>query len=274
MNMVRAGFLITALVATSPGAVAQVISYNATSFPEEMGWLRRSVTFQSDRWLENGWFVQFTEMIQAQPGGPLYEKEDWYEHSLASFSGTTAWYCQWRMVTDGPSEAIPAIAPAAFVASGFSGILYHFTIAEDRVRLIRDAALPLVWADITPGPHTYLLELRGTESYTFYIDGQLIDSGVPEGAYPTSDSRLVFGARAPGETATTRWDYIRFGVIPQPGGGDYDSNGVIDATDVYFFLDCLLGPDADGPGCRWADLNGDGKVNGADIQPFSAALAE
>jgi hypothetical protein len=71
--------------------------------------------------------------------------------------------------------------------------------------------------DIEPGiPHTYRLELFGSEFYSWSIDGQIIDAGVPEGAYPTSDSAIVFGARAAIEDSTTRWDYIRLGVIPEP----------------------------------------------------------
>lgn len=230
------------------------------------------MSYPADRWLDNGWFVQFTETIpMPEPELPV-DEEDIYDHPLNAFVGLPM-FVHWCMVTDGTRAGIPNVSPAAMVASGFSGILYHFTIAEDQVRLIRDAAMPMVWADIAPGvPHTYRLELYGADSYCFYIDGILIDTGIPEGAYPTSDSKLVFGARAPGEPATTQWDYIRFGVIPQDGSGDFDSNSVVDAGDSYFFLDCLLGPDAAGPGCRWADMNGDGVANGDDAQLFALAM--
>jgi len=128
--------------------------------------------------------------------------------------------------------------------------------------------------DIAPGiPHTYYLEIRSAQLFTWYIDGQVAATGVPEAILNLSDGVIAWRAKSWYLPSTTKWDYIRYGTIPADGSGDYDSNGVVDTTDVYFFLDCLLGPDANGPGCRWADLNGDGQVNGDDIQPFAAALA-
>ena len=181
------------------------------------------------------------------------------------------------MLTDGP-EAFGAIAPASIVAGGQSGVNYHFTIARDQVRLIRDSQLPFIFADIDPAiPHLYRLELQGSDSYRFSIDGIEIDAGVPEGAYPTDDSFLVFGATAAIEASTTRWDYIRFGAIPIDGSGDFDSDEDVDGSDFYFFHECMTndrpgingGPDLDaGPGCRFADFDTDNDVDLLDFAEF------
>ncbi len=195
---------------------------------------------------------------------------------MAGFGGSAEFFIEWRLYADGDSSEITGTAPASLVAtSDTGGIQYHFTIARDQARLIRDNFLPIVYVSMNSGlPHTHRLELRGQTSYVWYIDGRIVDSGIPEGAFPGSDAdRLSFRAKSEYLDNTVWWDYIRYGVIPRDRSGDYDSNGVVDATDVYFFLDCLLGPDANGPGCRWADMNSDGKVNGDDIQPFAAALA-
>jgi hypothetical protein len=257
------------LLALGTVAIAEVVTYEATSFPEDQGWERRDVLFPADRWIEDGWFFQHAEIVD--PGPPQEVEQDLYDRSLAPFAGAATFFVQWRIETDGPREGIPAVAPAALSAYGYSGILYHFTIAEDQARFI-DSDLSVLLIEIEPGvPHTYYLELHGTDSYVWYIDGTRIDAAEPEGPYPTSDSVIVFGARAAVEASTTRWDYIRFGVIPQDGSGDFDSNGV-DLDDLYFFQDCLLGPDGDGPGCRWADINGDGIADGQDIDLFVDAL--
>ena len=81
-------------------------------------------------------------------------------------------------------------------------------------------------------------------------------------------------ARYYNDEQTARWDYVRYGVIPADHSGDFDSNGIVDQSDLYFFVDCLLAPDYDaaGPGCRWADMNGDGKADGADVQLFVRAM--
>jgi hypothetical protein len=154
-------------------------------------------------------------------------------------------------------------------------VLYHFVIGDSQIRFLRDVGLPYVYANIQPGvPHTYRLELRGTQSYMLWIDSVLIDSGVPEGPYPVSSSGMSFRGKASAPVNTTMWRYVRFGRIPADYSGDYDSSGVVDETDLYFFVDCLLGPqvDASGPGCKWADINADGVANGGDIQLFASAM--
>ena len=156
------------------------------------------------------------------------------------------------------------------------GIHYHFTIADDQVRFLRDPSVPIVWVDIEAGvPHTYRLELYGLELYVWCIDGEVVDSGVPEGPYPTSDSFIVFGAKAAGRPTTTRWDYIRYGTIPDDGSGDFDSDGDRDLRDFYFFEECLRnggsGTDA-APSCTWADMDADGDADLLDFAEFQAAF--
>jgi hypothetical protein len=105
-------------------------------------------------------------------------------------------------------------------AFGNGNANYHFTITEDLVRVIRDNQLPIVYVDIAPGvPHTYRLELHWDELYAWFVDDQLIDSGTPFGLYPRPDSRIIWGARYYLNEHTTRWDYVRYGTIPEPGTG-------------------------------------------------------
>jgi len=266
-----------ALVAPS---LAAIVSYEGNSFPEDVGWERRETLFTADRWTQGGWFFQSADIVG--PGPPEVPEEDIYDYSLAEFAGTEMLFVEWRMQTDGPREGIPAVAPAALVAGGRMGIWYHFTIAEDQVLFVRDPYVPAVWVDIEPDvPHTYRVELYVEELYLWYIDGELVDSGVPEGPYPTSDSVIVFGARAAGGTITAQWDYIRFGVQPADGSGDYDSDEDVDNRDFYFFHECLTnarlgingGPDDDaGPGCRFADFDADGDVDLRDLAAFQNAF--
>lgn len=73
---------------------------------------------------------------------------------------------------------------------------------------------------------------------------------------------------------TTRWDYVRFGVIPEDGSGDYDSDSAVTLDDFYFVHECLTnqrpgingGPGKDaGPGCRFVDFDFDDDVDMKDI---------
>ena len=106
----------------------------------------------------------------------------------------------------------------------------------------------------------------------WYIDNEIMVSDTPSGPYPAFFPTINWRTRSWWLDNTTEWDYIRYGTIPADGSGDFDSGGVVDQTDVFFFVDCLLGPDADGPGCRWADMNGDTITDGADIQLFAEAM--
>ena len=199
-------------------ASADVVLYEGTSFPDDVGWERADRLYLADRWLDDGWLVQQADIVHAGP--PQETEDDFYRHSLAAFAGIEAFFVEWRMETDGPREGFPAVAPAALAAAGNMGIWYHFTIAEDQVCFARDPSVPILFVDIEPGvPHTYRLEVFGDQFYTWRIDGELVDYGIPEGPYPTSDSVILFGARAAIETITARWDYIRFGEVPEPASG-------------------------------------------------------
>ncbi len=270
--------LLTFVAAAVPGlAQAQLVSYDANSFPEESGdgWIRLEALFPAERWLDAGWLFQAPIVL---PCPPKCWTQDYYRRKLTDQSGLSSWHLAWVMVTDGP-QAFGAVAPAVIVAGGTSGLLYHFTIAKDRARLIRGSQFPIVFADLEEGvPHLFRLELRNTPppgTYLFTIDGEVIDEGVAEGFYPTDDSRITFGASAAIEDSVTRWDFVRFGRIPDPGSGDMTGDGLIDLEDFRFFLECA---DAGGPetdtmaGCLFADMDQDGDVDFHDFKTFQLAF--
>jgi len=205
----------------SPAALGGIVTYDGTVFPETQGWRRSTGGYFSDRSLSDGWLIQQAEVVPQDPPNLDASEDDFYYHSVAEFAGSETFFLEWRVQTDGQRSGFPNVSPAPIVAGGTRGILYHFTIAEDQVRLI-DSNLSVLLFDIEVGiPHTYRLELYGTESYSFLIDGHVVDSGVPEGAYPTLDSEIVFGGRAVhGQDITTvRWDYVTYGAIPEPATG-------------------------------------------------------
>ena len=253
---------------------AAVIAYEGDGFPEQMApaW-ERSTYCSPVRWIEQSWLIQQLDApgeCNPPPGGDL----DRYLASLAPFTNAPSFFVEWRIQTDGDRSEIPFTAPSSLVLGGSGPVGYHFTIARDQIRFIRDNFAPVLYIEIAPDQaHTYRLELYGITAYAWYVDGDMIDSGVPEGQFPSAVSDVLsMRAKSQSLPNTTRWDYIRFGSIPQPASGDFDSSGAVDANDVYFFLDCLLGPDSAGPGCRWADMNNDGTVNGGDVQLFAALL--
>jgi len=267
-------------------ASAAVLTYEGDALPEELGW-ERVGTLDADRSFDSGRFVQFLRLGDWAPG-PLGEA-DFYQRYLGVFSDKQGFFIEWRVETDAPSSILDSSGiPTVVSAAGTAAANYHFTITDARVQVWRSNFLPILLVDIEPGvPHTYRLELCGPplceeHEYAWYIDGRLGDTGVAEGPYPNSNSVLIWGARHYQFDNKARWDYLRYGLVPDDSSGDYDSDGVVTHNDFYFFHECLTnerpgingGPGNDaGPGCRFADFDFDDDVDLFDAAEFQLNFA-
>jgi len=224
--------------------------------------------------LDTGEFIQSLNPLQN--GAQL----DAYKRSIAEFTGAPSFFVAWREATDTPHSAINHTPNTISVWSNSTFDLFDFIVTTDQVELLRGDAGgsgTIITFNLQGSVfHSYYLALHSDLSYDWYIDGSLMNVGQFPSPYPDTSSGIEWGARCfstdPPQNA--KWDYIRYGVIPADHSGDFDSNGIVDANDLYFFVDCLLGPDYDaaGPGCKWADMNNDGKADGADVQLFAQAM--
>jgi hypothetical protein len=266
------------LLALGTAALAEIVTYEGGVFPEDAPapW-ERIGTFDADRWIEDGWFHHFCD-LGVWPG-PRMGEDDWYQRWVTEFAGTDIFFVAWRVQSTAPSEILDFFGtPTVLSAFGNSSAYYHFRFTDERVLVMRGTMLPLVYLDIEPGvAHTYYLEVSTVMPgqryvYAWYCDAVLIDEGVADGPFPTTDSEIIWGARHDTFDNHARWDYIRYGTIPQPGSGDFDSSGLVDLTDLRLFQDCLLGPVPHGPSSRWADMDGNGITDGLDIGLFVDAL--
>ncbi len=255
---------------------AQVTLYECDVFPENADppW-ERAGTFDADRWVDAGWFYHFVEL--GIWGPPPIGENDVYRHYISTYAGEEAFFIQWEVESGAPpSDIDPDVngTPCVLAAYGNGNANYHFTITNGRVRVIRNSHLPVVYVDIEPDePHTYRLELYWDEVYAWYIDGELIDSGLPYGLYPREDSKIIWGSRYYLAEHTTRWNYVRYGrIIP----GDVDSDGDLDLDDFHILQECISnnGPGVEpDPGCTFADINADGQVDFHDFAVFQRAFS-
>jgi len=253
-----------------------VYSYECDSLPRDAGWTLLQAWCSPQEWVADGKLYHHVEFCPGYdpPEGQQFD----YRRLLTEFEGVESFFVEWRLETDGDRSEIPFGAPAGFSAWSSGSVDYLFFFASDQVRFVRDNRLPIVWADVTPGvPHAYRVESYGNELYVLYIDGHVIDAGIPEGPYPSLGPAVNLRAKAQFVESTTIWDYIRWGDIPVDGSGDFDSDGGVDLGDFYFFHECLTnrrpgingGPDNDaGPGCRFADFDDDTDVDLRDIADF------
>lgn len=257
---------------------AQVVTYEASVFPELEGWEHRLAdTPGADRSLDDGWFVQSLDLPDGWPE-PTGDA-DFYKRSLSEFVDVDQFFIEWRAVTDNPSWLLDhSQVPAVVSAAGNMGVVYHTTLTDSKTQLFRTTSIPLVFVEVLPGePHVYRVEMRGSDSFAWFIDGTIVETGVPRNPYPDPTAFLIWGARRSYIDASVGWDYLRFGVIPQDSSGDYDSDSVLTLFDQYFVHDCLTkdgpgifgGPGQNaGPGCRFADFDSDTDADLLDFAVF------
>jgi len=262
------------LSAAATPALAQVFSSEFFSDPVSEGWQLIQQYCDPETWNEQGWYHQRLS-LDACPPGPG-GGQDSYRRSLEPLNGTAEFFVEFRVQTDGDRSEIPGGAPALVAIGNNAGVLYHTTVARDLVKFIAHFDLPGRFDEIEPDtPHIFRIELYPGR-YAFYIDSYLIDEGVPDGPFPAHDSVITWRGKSWYLPCENAWDYLRYGVIPL-GSGDYDSDGVVTLFDHYFVHDCLTkdgpgifgGPGQNsGPGCRFADFDGDLDTDLLDFAAF------
>ncbi len=271
---VKVGALFVLTVAVT--VRGDVFSSEFSSHPLHEGWDLVQEYCDPETWVENGWYQQEFDLVGCPPPPPDGDQEA-YSRWLTDYNGALEFFLEFRVLTDGERSEIPGGAPSGVAMGNFFGVLYHVTVARDQVKFLRDVDLPIWFIDIHPDvAHCYRIELC-PDRYIFYIDGDVADEGVPEGPFPSHDSRITWVGRAWYLSCHNSWDYVRYGVIPQDGSGDYNSDAEVGLDDFYFFHECLTnrrmgingGPGQDaGPGCRFADFDDDTDVDLHDLAAF------
>jgi hypothetical protein len=265
--------LLSAIVAP---VRAQVFTSEFVSAPISEGWGAIQQVCGPITWIEDGWYHQELDPDACPgPGGG----RDVYRRSLAAFDGTSEFFTEFRVQTDGERSEIAFGGPALLVLGNNAGVIYHVTIARNLIQFYRAADLPILFVEIEPDrPHTFRVELYSNR-YAFYIDGDLIDEGEPDGPFPANTPRITWQGQSWYLPCHNAWSYIRYGRLPQNGSTDYDSNGEITLFDWYFMHECLTkdgelysgpwqaGPGS-GPGCRFVDSDGDSDTDLLDFAEF------
>ena len=263
--------LVVLELALASTVFADVVSTEFSSSPENEGWDIIQIYCEPELWIEDGWFFQYVDLCPGEP--PPGGQTAAYRRSLADFIGQDEFFIEWVVETDADRSEIPWGGGVALSAWSLGGVNYAFSIAGDLAELNRDNLLRIIEVEITPGPHTHRLELFGAELYVWYIDGEIVDSGVPEGAYPSSNPNMNFRNKAAWGPNLARWNYIRYGTIStQPG--DFNSDGEIDFYDLYFFYECLTTEAGGWAGCAWADMDFSGQTDCDDWALFVEAWTD
>ena len=166
--------------------------------------------------------------------------------------------------------------PSVAVASD-DGWALCFTFSPTSIHSYHEYVdIPIPPADPnSPAFHTYALLSVDMRDYELYIDGALVREGWFAHRFATS--LVIWGDGGDGVASAHHWDYFRCGVASAPLTGDVNCDGTVDFADINPFVQVLT--DGEGyqgtySGC-WpenADINADGTVDFGDINPFVELL--
>ncbi len=277
LNFPACSSVALVLVSASVG-LADVYFFECDSLPTSAGWTQINAFCGAQEWSEDGLLYQEVPLCEEFPGfGAQFD----YTRDIENLEGVSSWFAEWRVVTTGISEELIYTAPAHLVLFDGNGLLYHFSIADDRVRFIRQLGVnPVLYFDIQPlVPHTFRVELSGPElgdTFVVYIDGEIVDSGEAEGPFfnPPWQPGVNFRAKSKFVPSVSTWSHIRWGELQKPGSADFTLNGEVDFDDLPFFQECLMTEAGNWAGCRWADMDFDGDVDCTDWELFLAAWTD
>ena len=176
---------VALVLVSATSGLADVYTYECDSSPPDAGWTLLQVVCEPEQWTEDGSLIQEVPLCNNQEN-PNWSTRIDHGRDIENLEGVSSWFAEWRVTTTGIREELIYGAPALLVVFDGNALLYHFTIADDRVRFIRQLGVnPTLYFDIEPlVPHIFRVELYGRDlgnSFVVYIDGEIVDSGAAEG---------------------------------------------------------------------------------------------
>jgi hypothetical protein len=179
------------------------IAYEGDDFPENEGWERYTRAGGAERSLEEGTLIL--------DGMASWEIVDEYLiRTPVHPDPGESFLFDWRLRVD---EVLGYSDPLVAVCADELGEVL-LTYSGSGVYSLLEG----VWIDFTPGSfHDYSFTSPDMVTYTLHIDGQLAHTGYFVG--PSAISAVCWGDGAEGASSVSIWDYVRFGIVPEPGAG-------------------------------------------------------
>ncbi len=195
--------LLVAGCASVAGAEPFWIAWEGNDYPENEGWTRYTRAGGADRSLHDG-----TMTLDSMADFHIVDEYLIYR-PLVPGAGES-FRMEWRMRVD---ELLGDWDPFVGVCSGDSAVFLNHS--PDGIH----SSLEGLWIDFELGAefHDFALTSADMASYQLYVDGQLVHSGAFVGPVPYSC--VLWGDATTGPSSISTWDYVRFGIVPEPGAG-------------------------------------------------------
>ena len=195
---------ISTLCAFTASATAEQywIAYEGNDFPENEGWERHTYGGGAERWLEDGVLV-----IDTTADLDISEA---YIHSDMRWPGPgETFIAEWRLLVD---ESLGFHATDVIMSRPAPPGDLTITHSTDEVRILSDGTT----FDIAPGVfHSYRIESEDMDLYRLFVDGVSVYEGYFQSP-SILDPFLAFGEAWHRSASLSRWDYVRFGIVPEP----------------------------------------------------------
>lgn len=180
------------------------VSYDGNAYPEDVGWWRIwGAQPDAQRSLDNGVFTLDTRRDLG-----TVEYYVWPPMGAIDPGPGEVFIYRWRVKIDEVINAPDAGVTVASDGRRIVGLEYDESSIQD---------LHGKQATFEPGRfHTF--ELRSTDmiGYALYIDDAL--AWTDTFRFSTISSRVSWGEGTEGAASLTHWDYVSFGVVPEPRG--------------------------------------------------------
>jgi len=179
------------------------VTWEGDTYPEDDGWERTVYGGGAERWFEDGSLV--LDGLASTDIADFYRNQ----RSIAPDPGEL-FIVEWRLRVD---EVHGFADPGVSITSEGEAALTLVYTANTIYSLYEG-----VWIEFAPGPfHEYSLTSADLVAYALHIDGQLAHTGqfAPTGW----ESGVAWGDYGQGARSLAAWDYVRFGVVPEPAAG-------------------------------------------------------
>lgn len=220
--IMRIFFAVLLILTSAFSAVATPwqIGYEGDDFPENQGWTRMAGPQAAEppgdyREIVDGQYLLLDSRREGFEGA--------YDHyilqSMQPFDPAPGehLFAEWRTGSDA-TMFFPSLADTEISIRGAAGYGVGIALAADRVA---DSAPFLANGGqvyyISPGVmHEYRVTSYDMSTYALYVDGILAFEGpfTVQGGFPHS---VDFGDASGNVSSVSYWDYVRFGVAPEPG---------------------------------------------------------
>ncbi len=201
---IRIGFVL--IVATLGGralAAPFTVAYEGNDFPENEGWRRRTTAGGAIRSIEDGQLVL--------DGRSNVEISDFYERrdgSIALDPGEQ-FFVEWRFSLEDHSGPI---GDGSLNITTDDGYWVTINISPTRIRFgLTDEQIEFAF----DGSVSFRLESDDLRSFSLFANGSLIHAGHFRPLIGLGP-RVSWGDGTQGVSSLSRWDYFRFGVVPEP----------------------------------------------------------